>query len=59
MTPYEKIDKYLTQHEKGRYKVRSLDNIALYIDWAWKWRKITYDEMMKFTNRVIRLTLLD
>ena len=58
MTPYEKINRYLTQHERGRRKERTLDDIAFYIDWAWKWHKITYNEMMESTNRVIRLTLL-
>ena len=41
MTVYEKIDKCLRQHEDGKYTERSIDSICEYIDWAWKWRKIT------------------
>ena len=41
MTVYEKIDKVLKQHENGKYTERSIDSICNYIDWAWKWRKIT------------------
>lgn len=55
MSIYEKIDRYLTQHEKGKYKEKSLDDIAFYIDWAWKWRKITHDEMVKSADRVCAL----
>ena len=41
MTVYQKIDKALKQHENYKYYERSLESIADYIDWAWKWRKIT------------------
>ena len=55
MTVYEKIDYALKQHEKHRYYERSLDSIADYIDWAWKWRKITEKEMEECADRVCAL----
>ena len=55
MTVYEKIDKALYQHECNGYYERSLDSIADYIDWAWKWRKITKEEMESAADRVCKL----
>ena len=55
MTVYEKIDKALKQHEKNGYYERSLDSIADYIDWAWKWHKITREEMENCADRVCKL----
>ena len=55
MTKKEKIDKALKQHEKNGYYERSLDSIASYIDWAWKWRKITKAEMEETADRVCAL----
>lgn len=55
MTIYEKIDRAITQHEHGKYCERSLDSIADYIDWAWKWRKITQEEMENAADRIVAL----
>lgn len=55
MTVYEKIDKVLKQHEKYRYAERSLESLADYIDWAWKWRKITEQEKNEVCDRIIAL----
>ncbi len=55
MTVYEKIDKVIKQHEKNKPCERSLDSIADYIDWAWKWRKITKEEMENAADRVCAL----
>ena len=41
MTVYEKIDKVLKQHENYKYAERSIDSLCDYIDWAWRWKKIT------------------
>ena len=54
MTVYQKIDTALTQHEKHKYCERSLDSIASYIDWAWKFRKITGAEKMKCVIECVR-----
>lgn len=55
MTVYEKIDRVLRQHEKHGYAERSLDGLADYINWAWKWRKITREEMESAADRVCAL----
>ena len=55
MTVYQKIDKVLKQHENHKYAERSLDSIADYIAWAWKWRKITKEEMENAADRVCAL----
>ncbi len=55
MTVYEKIDKALKPHEQGKYAGWSLDSIADYINWAWKWRKITREEMESAAERVCAL----
>lgn len=55
MTVYQKIDKVLKQHENHKYCERSLDSIADYINWAWKWHKITKAEMEETADRVCML----
>ena len=55
MTVYQKIDKALRQHERGGYYERSLDSIADYIDWAWKWRKITAEQKDEVVDRICEL----
>ena len=55
MTVYEKINHVLRQHEKHGYAERSLDSLADYINWAWKWRKITREEMESAADRVCAL----
>ena len=52
MTVYQKIDTVLKQHEGHKYCERSLDSIASYIDWAWKFRKITEAEKDEVCDRV-------
>lgn len=55
MSVYEKIDKALKQHEKHGYYERSLESVAGYIDWAWKWRKITEAEKDEVCDRICAL----
>lgn len=55
MTVYEKIDRVLKQHENYKYCERSLDSIADYISWAWKWRKITEAEKDEVCDRICAL----
>lgn len=52
MTVYQKIDRALKQHENYKYYERSLESIADYIDWAWKWRKITETEKDEVCDRI-------
>lgn len=51
MTVYEKIDRALKQHEQHRYTERSLDSIADYLGWAWKWHKITEEQKNELVDR--------
>lgn len=55
MTTYEKIDKWLKEHETKPYQAKSLDSIADYIEWAWKFRKITEEEKNEVVDRIIVL----
>ena len=52
MTAFEKINKQLKRYEQGGYKEWSLDKIADYIDWAWKWKKITEKEKDDVVERI-------
>ena len=52
MTVYQKIDKALKQHKSHKYYERSLESIANYIGWAWKWRKITEAEKNEVCDRI-------
>ena len=51
MTVYEKIDRALKQHENHKYAERSLESIASYLDWAWRWRKITEEQKNELVDR--------
>ena len=55
MTVYEKIDKVLREHENYKYATRSLDNLSEYIDWAWKFRKITPEQKDEVCDRICAL----
>ena len=55
MTVYQKIDRVLKQHENHKYYERSLESIASYIDWAWKWRKISEKEKDEVCDRICAL----
>jgi len=55
MSTYEKIDRWLKQHENFKYTERTIDQIADYIDWAWKWRKISKEQMEETADRVCNL----
>ena len=52
MTVYQKIDRVLKQHENHKYAERSLESIANYIDWAWKWRKLSEKEKDEVCDRI-------
>ena len=51
MTVYEKIDRALKQHEQHKYVERSMESIGSYLDWAWKWRKITEEQKDELVDR--------
>ena len=50
---YKEIDKELKSYEENEpYHAKTITWICDRIDWAWKWRKITKEEMEELTNRV-------
>ena len=55
MTVYEKIDKVLREHENYKYATRSLDSLSGYIDWAWKFHKITPEQKDEVCDRICAL----
>lgn len=53
---YKEIDSALKPYELNKpYKIYSLDWIADRIDWAWKWRKITKEQMEELADRVVKI----
>lgn len=51
---YMRIDKILKDVEKGRLPFDYLDWCARRIDWAWKWRRISREEMEALSSRVCK-----
>ena len=53
---YEEINRALKEHEEYKpYHTKSLDWIADRIDWCWKWRKISDEQLNNLTNRIIKI----
>ncbi len=50
---YNEIDTELKRYEEYRpYKTKTMDWICNRIDWAYKWGKITKDQMEELAGRV-------
>lgn len=53
MKYYKEIDNALSRYEQYKpWKTKSMDWICNRIDWYWKWKKITHEQMTELTNRV-------
>lgn len=52
---YRKIHKHLTRIAQGKYCEVTLDWCADRVDWAWKWRKISQEEMEELASWISRL----
>ncbi len=51
---YHQIDKALKSYENFEpFHERNLDWICHRIDWCWKWKKITEDQMIELSNRTV------
>ena len=49
---YEEINEVLKSYEDGKpYHTKNMDWVANRIVWAWKWRKITKEEMEELADR--------
>ena len=53
---YKEIDKVLKTYEEYKpYHDRDIDWAANRIDWAWKWRKITKEQMEELADRATKI----
>lgn len=49
---YEQIDKALKSYEEGKsWHEKDIFWICDRVEWAWKWRKITQEQMEELANR--------
>lgn len=51
---YVRINKVLKDVEKGRLPFSYLDWCAHRVDWAWKWRRISREEMESLSDRICK-----
>ena len=50
---YAEIDKVISEYENGKpWHTRDIDWAANRVDWCWKWRKITKEQMEELANRI-------
>lgn len=56
MKYYEEIDRVLKQYENyAPYYSKDMSWVADRIDWCWKWRKITKEQMEELADRAIKV----
>lgn len=51
----KKIDRLLTNAQRNPESIVALDAAAHYIDWAWKFRKISREEMEAAVDRFYQI----
>lgn len=50
---YDEIDKVISEYENGKsWHTRDINWAADRVDWCWKWRKITKEQMEELANRI-------
>lgn len=50
---YAEIDEVISEYENGKsWHIRDIDWAANRVDWCWKWRKITKEQMEELANRI-------
>jgi len=53
---YSEIDKVVTEYENHKlYHIKNIYWAADRVDWAWKWRKITEEEMEELSDRITKI----
>ena len=53
---YEEINSALKNYELNKpYHTRNIEWICSRIDWCWKWRKISEEEMEELSNRAVKV----
>ena len=51
---YKEIDKVIKEYEEHRsYTTKSIGWICDRIDWCWKWKKITKEQMEELADRIV------
>ncbi len=51
---YAEIDKVIKEYENYKpYHIKTMEWAADRIDWCWKWRKITKEQMEELAERII------
>lgn len=51
----ERVQKELDRMTEGKYSAFTVGQLADQIDWLWKWRKITHEEMEMMCLQVIHI----
>ena len=51
---YARIKRIFTDIKRGRLPLSYIEWCENRIDWAWKWRRITHDEMEELADLVIK-----
>ena len=53
---YKELNTALSSYENFEpYHQRTIDWICHRIDWCWKWKKISEDEMVELSNRAVNI----
>lgn len=53
---YKQIDTAIRSYEEYKpYHQLTIDQITDKIDWCWKWKKITEDQMEELADRIIKV----
>ena len=53
---YEEIDKALKEYENYKsYQTKTINWICNRIDWTWKWRKISKEQMEELVDRIMKV----
>lgn len=51
---YNQLDKWIKRHERGNGDVDTYQ-IVNKIDWCWKWKKITWQQLTELVDRMNKL----
>lgn len=52
----KQIDDAIRRYEEGKsFKIHNTEWICNRIEWCWKWKKITEQEMNDFCERIIKI----
>lgn len=53
---YNQINEALISYEEYKpHHIKDIDWICNRIDWCWKWKKISHDQMEELTDRICKV----